>query len=66
MKKVSEYVWIASDQELLELQEMGYKVVYQDINLSAIYEEMTDTFIGYFGLGLVLQVEGMYYWLVQL
>lgn len=73
MDKIKEYIGIASNQELLELLEMGYDIVYQDISLSVIYDELknalTDKQIedhfGYYGQGLLLQVEEMFFWIMQ-
>lgn len=73
MEKISEYVGIASDEELLDLISFGYDIVYQDVNLSVIYDEMRNAFtnaqiedhLGYYGPGLLLQVDGIYYWLMQ-
>ena len=73
MDKIREYVGIASDQELHDLFDFGYGIVYQDVSLSVIYEEMTNAFtdeqidehLGYYGSGLLIQVDSTYYWLMQ-
>lgn len=74
MEKVSEYVGIASDQELLDLLNFGYDIVYRDMSLTVIYEELKNAFTNderiidhfeYYGPGLLLQVDGMHYWLMQ-
>ena len=73
-----EYLAEANEAELQELIGFGYGIVYQDVNLSAIYDVLADSFheteleqqirdiFGYYGLGLLLQVDGMNYWIMQL
>ena len=72
-----DYVWEAREFDLREFIESGYEVIYQDANLSTIYEELSNGFedyemrqritdmFGYYGPGVILQVNGMYYWLMQ-
>ena len=74
MDKIKEYIGNASSQELHDLFNFGYDIVYQDISLSVIYEELINAFtnderiiehFGYYGQGLLLRVGSMYYWLMQ-
>ncbi len=74
---LKEHVWDACDSELQELIRLGYEIVYRDVNLSAIYEELSNGFhdyemrqqiqdiFGYYGLGALLKIDGVYYWLMR-
>ncbi len=74
-----DYVWNADKNELLELIESGYEIIFQDVNLSAIYEYIAELYnedeleeqihrhlLGYYGLCILVHVDGVYYWLMQL
>lgn len=77
MNELKRYVWETDETELQELIVAGYDIVYQDINLSVIYEliancyedhelkQWIDENFGYYGLSRLLQVDGMHYWIVQ-
>lgn len=72
-----DYAWEAREFDLKAFMESGYEVICQDVNLSAIYEVLSNGFedhemcqlitdiFGYYGRGVILQVNGMYYWLMK-
>ena len=72
MEELNRHVWKTDETELKELIETGYDVIYQDVSLSVIYEELANCFtdeqiaehFGYYGLCELVQVDGMYYWLM--
>ena len=75
--RLRDFVFEAREFDLREFIESGYEVIYQDANLSVIYEELSNGFenyemrqriidmFGYYGPGVVLKVNDMYYWLMQ-
>ena len=73
MEEIRNRVWETDESELNELIDAGYEVIYFDVSLSVIYKELTNCFtdeqineqFGYYGLNELLQVDGMYYWIMQ-
>ena len=77
MEVLRDYVWETDNDELQELIDSGYELVYADVSLEVIYEQFFDCFegrevdqrieehFGYYGLYALLYVEGMHYWLMQ-
>lgn len=77
MDELRRYVRETDESELNNLIDSGYVVIYQDVNLSEIYEVLSNgipeteieqqirNMFGYYGLRLLLQVDGMHYWLMQ-
>ncbi len=76
---LQDYVWETDENELRELINSGYEIIYQDINLSVIYEYIAELYnenelqeeihkhlLGYYGLCRLLHVDGMFYWIMQL
>lgn len=71
------YVWISSEREMQDFINSGYDIIYQDVNLYTIYDELSNCYnndnlqrrieehFGYYGLSLLLQVNSMYYWIMQ-
>ena len=75
MDILKQYVWKTDQDELNELIETGYTIIYADVSLSVIYGEILQCFdgnikdqikelFGYYGLHELLLIDGMYYWLV--
>lgn len=72
-----EYVEKANEKELQELIGFGYEIIYQDVSLSVIYEEIENCYenhemrqrisemFGYYGLSILLYVNGVHYWIMQ-
>ena len=77
MEVLKEYVWETDETELHDLIDSGYDVISQDVDMSVIYEELANCFdndeleqrikehFGYYGLCELIQVDGVYYWLMQ-
>jgi len=76
---LQDYVWETDENELRELINSGYEIIYQDVNLSTIYDEIANCYenhelqeqilkhlLGYYGLCVLVHVDGVYYWLMQL
>lgn len=74
---LKKYVWEVDESEFNCIIESGCEVIYSDINLSIIYEEIASCFkknevhkkikehFGFYGLGALLYVNGVYYWIMQ-
>lgn len=75
---LQDYVWETDVNELQDLIASGYEIIFQDVNLSAIYEYIAELYnedelqeeihkhlLGYYGLCRLLQVDGMFYWIMQ-
>ncbi len=74
---LQDYVWETDKNELQGLIKSGCEVIYSDINLSVIYEEIAGCFknnevhkkikehFGFYGLSALLYVNGVYYWIMQ-
>ena len=74
---LKKYVWEVDESEFNCIIESGCEVIYSDINLSIIYEEIAGCFknnevrqkinehFGYYGLSALLYVNGVYYWIMQ-
>ena len=77
MNILQDYVWESDENQLREFIELGFEVMYLDVNLSVIYEEIEGCFenhevhqkinehFGFYGLSALLHVDGMYYWIMQ-
>lgn len=75
--RLRSFVFEAREFDLGAFIESSYEVICQDANLSTIYEELTNGFenyemrqriidiFGYYGPGVVLKVNDVYYWLMQ-
>ena len=75
MDILKQYVWETDQDELNELIETGYTIIYLDASLSVIYGELLQYFngnieyqikelFGYYGLHELLLIDDMYYWLM--
>ena len=74
---LQDYVWEADKNELMELVDLGCEIIYQDVSLTVIYDELVTCFdnnelqqqikehFGFYGLSALLHVDGMYYWIMQ-
>ena len=77
MEVLKGHVWETDETELKDLIDSGYAEIYADVSLSVIYEEIANYFdshevrqrikdiFGYYGPGVLLKVDGVYYWLMQ-
>lgn len=77
MDTLREYVWKTDENELQRLIDMGYDILYQDVNLHVIYDEIAQCIeykevdmlinyhFGYYGLCKLLYVNGIYHWMMQ-
>ena len=78
MDILKQYVWKTDQDELNELIEDGFTVLYADVSLSVIYGELLQYFndrddmdqvlkelFGYYGLHALRLLDGVYYWLMQ-
>lgn len=78
IETLKRYVWETDADELNELIEDGFAVLYADVSLSVIYGELLQYFdgrddmdqvlkelFGYYGLHALRLFDGVYYWLMQ-